>query len=74
MSPSLSLCSLPPPTNAAVFFAASTRSDVHAVMQHLPMPRATTAACELLTRIGVIRLENTTKFLSSSSVASTSKL
>ena len=35
---------MPPPTNAAVFFAASTRSDVHAVMQHLPMPRATTAA------------------------------
>ena len=60
--------------NDAVRFAASTRSDVHAVMHGLPMPRATTAAWLLLTRIGVSRLENTTKFLSSSSVASTSKL
>ena len=48
VSPSLSFSSLPPPTNAAVLFAASTRSDVHAVTQHLPMPRATTALCEVM--------------------------
>ena len=38
---------MPPPTKLAVRFAASTRSEVHAVTQHLPMPRATTAACEV---------------------------
>jgi hypothetical protein len=36
------------PTKRAIFFAASTRSDVHAVTQHLPMPRATTLACEVM--------------------------
>ena len=39
-----------------------------------PMPRATTAAWLLETSTGVKRLEKTTKFLSSSPGASTSKL